>query len=178
MLKSRSYFKKIAIGVLVLLLILTGLSVINSMLELSEINKSIVIDASAEEVFDFTGDWRNLPKYQPGIKDWQPTTEKTRGEGARFFYTTKELGMEFDIETEIIKATLNEKRAWKTVSGADIEAQWFFEPLNGRTKTTYILEYGLPIPIIGNIIDVLLVRDRREIWVEDMLQNLKTLIEE
>jgi len=178
MLKGKSYFKKIVIGVLIILLILTGLSVINPMLELSEINRSVVIDASAEEVFDFTDDWRNLPEYQPGIKDWQPTTEKTRGEGARFSYTTKELGMEFDIETEIIEVSLNEKRAWKTVSGADIEAQWFFEPLNGRTKTTYILDYDLPIPIIGNIIDVLLVRERREIWVEDMLQNLKTLIEE
>lgn len=176
--KSKSKFKKIAIGALVLLLVLAGLSVINTMLELDEISKSIVIDASAEEVFEFTGDWRNLPKYQTGIKDWQPTTEKTKGEGARFSYTTKELGMDFDIETEIIRVSLNEKRVWKTVSGADIEAQWFFEPLNGSTKTTYIIDYDLPIPIIANIIDVLLVRERREIWVEDMLQNLKTLIEE
>jgi len=167
--KSKSKFKKIAIGALVLLLVLAGLSVINTLLELGEISKSIVIDASAEEVFEFTGDWRFF---------WQPTTEKTEGEGARFSYTTKELGIDFDIETEIIRVSLNEKRVWKTVSGADIEAQWFFEPLNGSTKTTYIIDYDLPIPIIANIIDVLLVRERREIWVEDMLQNLKTLIEE
>ncbi len=178
MLKSSSYLKGLGIGALVFLLILIGLSVINSMIELGEINRSIVIDASPNEVFSFTGDWRNLPKYQKGIKNWQPTTENTRGEGAKFSYTTNELGMEFDIETEIVDVTLNEERVWQTVSGADIEAKYLFEPQNGRTKTTYILDYNLPIPIIGNILDVLLVRESREVWVENTLQNLKKLIEE
>ncbi len=178
MLKSSSYIKKLGIGVLVFLLILTCVGVINSMIELGEINKSIVIDASPEEVFNFTGDWRNLPEYQTGIKNWQPTTENTMGEGARFSYTTKELGIEFDIETEIVEVTLNEERVWKTVSGADIEAKYLFEPQNGRTKTTYILDYNLPIPVIGNILDALLIRKSRELWVDNMLQNLKTLIEE
>ena len=178
MLKSSSYFKKLGIGVLVFLLILIGLGFINSTIETGEIKKTIVINATPEEVFNFTGDWRNLPKYQTGIKNWQPTTEDTRGEGARFSYTTNELGMEFDIETEIIEVTLNEERVWKTVSGADIEAKYLFESQNGKTKTTYILDYNLPIPIIGNILDVLLVRESRELWVENMLQNLKTIIEE
>lgn len=161
-----------------LLVIIIGLGVVNHMIELGVIKKSIIIDASPEEVFDFTGDWRNLPEYQTGIENWKPTTETTRGEGARFSYTTKELGMEFDIETEIIKVTPNEERVWETVSGADIEAKWLFESLNGETKVTYVLDYNLPVPIIGNILDALLVRERREIWVENMLQNLKTLIEE
>ncbi|MEF8822724.1 MAG: SRPBCC family protein [Desulfohalobiaceae bacterium] len=178
MFKIKIYFKKIKIGVLVFLLVLTGLILINSMLELGKINKSIVIDASPKEVFSFTGDWKNLPEYQKGIENWQPTTENTRGEGAKFSYTTNELGIEFDIETKIVDVTLNEERVWRTVSGADIEAKYLFEPQNGRTKTTYILDYNLPIPIIGNILDVLLVRESRELWVENTLQNLKKLIEE
>lgn len=154
------------------------LGAIETVIELGDIEHSIEIEAPVEDIFDFTGDWRNLPQYFPGIYEWQPTTHMTEGEGARFSYKTRQLGVEFYIETEIITVVLNQERTFRTISGADIKAQWLFESMNGRTKTTYVLDYDVPVPIVGKIIDALLVRPKQEERVKEMLENLKMLIED
>ena len=141
------------------------------------IKKNIEINASVERVFDFTDDGRNTAKYYDSIHDWKPITEKYRGKGARFAYKTKSLGMEFDIETEITDVVLNKGRIFNTIRGPKIKAEWVFVPVDNKTKVTYILEYQLPIPIIGSILDALFVKQKREADIEKMLQNLKRLLE-
>ena len=55
---------------------------------MARIERSIEIKASVDKVFIFAADWQNKfkLKWWPGIIDWKPTTEKTRGDGARFVF--------------------------------------------------------------------------------------------
>ena len=46
---------------------------------MARIERSIEIKASVEEVFKFATNWQNKLNWYPGIYDFKPTTEKTRG---------------------------------------------------------------------------------------------------
>ncbi len=144
---------------------------------MTKIEKVIVIKASVEDVFNFTSNWENSRKFQEGLHNWMPTTEKTGGKGARFSYWAKPLGTKYEIETEITDEVENKSRTYASIKGPKTRGQWFFEAMDGGTRITYIVEYQLPIPIVGGILDRLFVKPKREAYTEKVLQNLKALFE-
>jgi hypothetical protein len=48
-----------------------------------------------------------------------------------------------------------------------------FEPKGTGTRLTYVLEYSLPVPIVGRLLDSLLMRPGWQRRLENSLQNLK-----
>jgi len=144
---------------------------------MARIEKSIEIRTPVEDVFNFTRNWENYSRFYEGIYDWRPTTEITSGKGARFVYKAKALGREYEIETEVIEEVENKSRSFASVSGAETRGEWLFEPLDNGTRITYIAEYKLPIPIMGGILDTLLIKPKREAFSDKLLQNLKRLLE-
>jgi uncharacterized membrane protein len=87
------------------------------------------------------------------------------------------LGREYEIVTEITEEVENRKRSFVSVRGVETKGEWLFETLEGRTMVTYTIEYKLPIPIIGGILDELFVKPKRRAYSEKLLQNLKRLME-
>jgi hypothetical protein len=81
--------------------------------------------------------------------------------------------MSFSLETEIHEFA--ENAGWKGVAtkGPPHRTQWVFEPKGDTTRLTYILEYDLPWPILGPILDALLMRPGWQRMLEHSLQNLK-----
>ena len=144
---------------------------------MARIVKSVKIKTPVENVFNFTRNWKNYASFYEGIYDWRPTTEITSGKGARFAYRAKALGREYEIETEVMEEVENRKRSFASVHGAETKGEWLFEPLKDGTRITYIVEYKLPIPIIGGILDVLFFKPKRRAHIEKLLQNLKGLME-
>ena len=145
------------------------------MKEMTRIEKSIEIEAPVEKVFNFAADWQNKSKWYAGIHDWKPTTEKTRGVGARFVFKTKFLGREDETEMETDNFAQNESIGYKSVRGVESRHKMLFASLGGRTKVTDISEYTLPIPVLGWLVDALVFKRRMHRNSEDSLQNLKRL---
>jgi len=143
---------------------------------MTRIEKSIEINAPVEKVFEFVADWENVSKYFMGISDFKPTTEKTRGDGARFSFKAKILGVEQEMEEEVSNFVENE--GWTMTSVTDFESKdhWAFEPLDDQTKVTYTLEYEL-LGTLQKVLDALLVKRQWETNIEKSLQNLKRLLE-
>jgi len=106
-----------------------------------------------------------------------PTTEITRGTGARYAYKAKMLGMKTPVESEIQDFLENEGWTGVSVKGVEAETRWLVEQVNGKTKFTYGLPYKMPIPIRGSIRDKLFMIPAWEKIVENSLQNLKELLE-
>jgi uncharacterized membrane protein len=141
------------------------------------IERSIEIDAPVEKVFQYAADWQHWPKFFEGVSDFRPTTETTRGNGARYAYKAAMLGMKTAVETEIQDFVEDEGWTGTATKGMKHETRWVFEEDDGKTRFTYGLSYDLPVPILGGVLDAWFMKPVWEQIVEDSLQNLKRLIE-
>lgn len=145
------------------------------------IARCVDIAVSAEQAFEFMAEVSNLPKFHEGISDLQLISDKGRGAGIQFRCKVdiprKDL---LDCEYEVTDFIDYILIAIKTTSGPKSEGIWHFARMAGKnikTRITYTLNYQVPVPIIGGLIDRLFVR---RIWterVENTMQNLKDVLE-
>ncbi len=125
---------------------------------MTKIEDSIVIDAPVAEVFAYASDWRRWPEWFEGLSDVRSTAGVSRGTGARYAYRAKVLGVSAGVETEI--RDFVENGGWTGVGtrGLPHRTHWRFEAQGQSTKFTYGLEYRLPPPLLGAMLDALFAR--------------------
>jgi len=140
---------------------------------MQRIEASVEIDAPVADVFAFASDWRRWDDWWEGVSGFHPTTEITRGNGTRYAYKAWMAGLSLNLETEI--RDFAENAGWKGVAtkGPPHRTQWVFQAEGDRTRLTYILEYELPWPLVGPILDHLLMRPGWQRRLDHSLRNLK-----
>jgi len=148
---------------------------------LTRIEKSIVIEAPVEKVFDFVTDVDNFVKTQP------PETETTvlsrdKGPdrvGSKAKVRAKAGGQVWEVEMEVTELVKNKRRVMRQKSGAlkKMEATDLFEPTEKGTKLTSILEYELPYSLIGKVVDKLKVSKDIEKSLDYSMKKTKELVE-
>ena len=148
---------------------------------MTRIEKSIVIEAPVEKVFDFVTDVDNFVKTQP------PETETTvlsrdKGPdrvGRKAKVRAKAGGQVLEMEMETTELVKNKRHVVRQKSGAlkKMEATDLFEPTEKGTKWTVILEYELPYSLLGKVVDKLKVRKDMEKSVDYSMKKTKELIE-
>jgi len=145
---------------------------------MTRIEKKVVIRAPLEKVYAFASDWRNLGRYFVYVHEVKPRTEKTLGEGARLSLRVKFLGRMMDSEWEGIEHIENVSWAFNaTLMGLTAVKRWHFARFNDSTQVTFTLEYRPSPPVIGHIMDLLIIRRRWESLYERSFQTLKQLVE-
>ena len=145
---------------------------------MTKIEKTVVIEAPLEKVYDFAADWRNLKRYFVYVDDIKPNSEKTSGEGARFTLRVRFLGRMLTSEWECTEFV--EKAGWSfnvTLMGQKAVKVWRFASVNSSTKVTFTLEYKPSPPLIGQLLDVLLVKPQWKKLYEQSFNELKRLME-
>jgi len=140
---------------------------------MTRIEASVVIPAPLSEVFPYASDWRVWPEWFEGVFDFRPTTDVARGNGARYAYKARLLGLVAKVETEVTEFV--EGRGWKGIArkGMPHATYWLFEPTDGHTRFTYALEYELPLPIVGRLLDSLLLKRQWRRIIATSLDNLR-----
>jgi len=78
------------------------------------------------------------------------------------------------VETEIHKYIENSGWTGVATRGIPHRTHWIFEPVGAETRFTYILEYRLPIPLLGRLLEVLFLERQWQRILDGSLQNLKT----
>jgi len=145
------------------------------------IARCVDIAVSAEQAFEYMAEISNLTKFHTGISELHLISDKGRGLGLQFGCKVDvprkgPLDCEYEV-SEFIDYILI---AIKSTSGPKSEGIWHFARMAGmniKTRITYTLNYQVPVPIIGQLIDLLFVR---RIWtarVEQTMQNLKDVLE-
>ncbi len=132
------------------------------------IEASVEIDAPIADVFTYASDGQRWEDGWEGVSNFRPTTEVTRGNGARYAYKARMAG---NIETEIHE--FGENVGWIGVAtkGLPHRIQWVFAAIRDKTRLSYIQEYDLPWPVLGPILDSLLVRPGWQRILEHSLRN-------
>jgi uncharacterized protein YndB with AHSA1/START domain len=137
------------------------------------IEYSVTIEAPIERVFNYAADYQKWSEWFEGVSDFKPTTKINQGNGARFAYRVRVMGFSAAVETEIHDFVRN--KGWTGVSTKGLAARthWTFEPIGDATKFTYTMEYQMPIPLLGTLLDSWFARPQWQKTVERSLNNLK-----
>jgi uncharacterized protein YndB with AHSA1/START domain len=148
---------------------------------MTRIECNVMIEAPVERVFDYAADYRKWSEWFAGVSDFTSTSTVTRGNGARFAYKARVMGLSVPVETEIHDFV--ENKGWNGVAtkGLGHRTYWTFEPAGNSTRFTYAMEYELPLPVVGSLLDSWFIRPQWRRILQTSLENLKqhfTLSEE
>ena len=148
---------------------------------MTRIERSIVIEAPVEKVFAFVTDLDNFVKINP------PETEMeilSRDEGPQRVGSTAKVRAKvgdqvWEVEVETTEFVKNKKQAVRQKGGPmkKFDMLDLFEPADGGTKWTAIVEYELPYSLLGKLIDKLKFRKTIEKSSDYMVNKTKELIE-
>jgi coenzyme Q-binding protein COQ10 len=144
---------------------------------MTEIKKSILINAPINKVFDFASNYLKWQEFFAGISDIRPITDITDDNGARFLYKVQLMGIKISVGTEFQQFKRNEGWIGQSFKGLDAQTQWIFKESAGKTEFTYIQRYKLPYYMGGKLIDNKFITPQWIKLIEESLNNLKRLTE-
>jgi uncharacterized membrane protein len=139
------------------------------------IERSIIIHRSVEEVFHYVSNLTHSAEWQNGLTEVRQITDRPLGVGTQYALVRTFLGRKLEASNEITEFTPNVKVAFKTISGPiPLEASYQFEPAENGTKFTSKIKMqprGF-VSLAEPLISASLQRD-----VEDNLGVLKNMLE-
>jgi ribosome-associated toxin RatA of RatAB toxin-antitoxin module len=148
---------------------------------LAKIEKSIVIEAPVEKVFAFVTDFDNFLKASsPEIKMEILSRDESPQKVGDIIKVKVKIGDQmFEADMETTEFVKNKKHVVRQKGGAfkKMVLTDTFEPTDGGTKWTTIMEYELPYSLLGKLIDKLKVRKEIEKGSDHYVNKTKELIE-
>lgn len=139
------------------------------------VEKSVVLQAPAEEAWKFWRNFENLPRVMRHLK-----SVRTIDERRSHWVAQAPAGLDVEWDAEITDERENRKIAWRSADGAQIANKGvvLFEPVhNGKaTEIRVYLEYAPPAGKAGKAFAMLFGKDPAKMIDED-LHRFKTLLE-
>ena len=132
----------------------------------------VLIEAPVHEAFEYASNWQCWPDWFVGFKDVSSIAEVDRGNGAIYDYKMWILGIPFRCQTEIHDFVENKGWSGRRVKGVPHRTKWIFEDLGTRTNLTYVVEYSLPLSILGPILYALFTNPAWRRILRKSLNNL------
>jgi uncharacterized protein YndB with AHSA1/START domain len=140
-----------------------------------KVEKSIVIDRSAEDVFSYVGDQTNAPRWQRGLVEVRRTTADPIGVGTKHTAVRTFMGRTLELSNEYTRyepARLVEFRFWGSMPG---QASYTVESTGtGRARLTSRIE--MQASSVSRLAEPLIAATLRR-DVETGLGTLKALLE-
>ncbi|MGB3702887.1 MAG: SRPBCC family protein [Anaerolineales bacterium] len=140
---------------------------------MATIKSSITINAPVEKVFEYTKPG-NLPEIWPSLVEVKNIKELPNG-GYSWDWVYKMAGMKFNGSSEHVEFVENERTVSQS-TGIDSTITWTYEPVGGGTKMTTLTEYKIPVPLLGKVAEVFIVKMNAN-ESETILANLKARME-
>jgi uncharacterized membrane protein len=145
---------------------------------MARIEKVVQIDVPVDRVFSFVvTEWQGSMGFFEGIYDCRPVTDEPMGDGFRVAFKVKILGVEEELEMEIGEFVENQGWVARSIRGPETRGIWTFAPTNGGAELTYLLDYKMPLSILGEALDLLFVKGQWETNIAGSLQKLKGILE-
>ena len=141
------------------------------------VEMSVFVPAPLSEVFAYASDWERWAEWFEGVSGFRVITEITRGNGARYAYKAHIVCFRVEVVTEITEFA--ENVGWTGIArgGVPHATYWHFEAVGDQTRFTYAVEGRVPIPVLGGLIDAMMLRPQWHRIVENSLANLKRRFE-
>ena len=145
---------------------------------MTKLSKSIEIEASPEEVFNFINDTEKMNKAHGGFTKGEYTSEGPVDVGTMMHMVGTQGGSKMEWDMEVTEFVKNNKVVTHTDKPSKMTNSLILEPTDKGTKLTHEVEYELPYSFLGKIIDKIKVSKDVKKELELWLPNAKKAIEE
>jgi uncharacterized membrane protein len=137
--------------------------------------KTVTINAPVEKVFGYSEKPTNLPEIWPSLVEVKDVKPLANG-GHSFQYVYKMAGLRLQGTSEDTEYIPNQRVVSKSKGGVQATQIFTYQPEAGGTKLTWEIEYTVPVPLLGKLAEVVIVKmNERE--AELVLANLKARME-
>ncbi len=138
-----------------------------------ELEKSIRIDASPEEVYEMWSNYENFPRFMSHVVEVRDI-----GRRRSHWVVQGPAGSQFEWDSVLTEQSKGKRLAWRSEPGAQIAnaGSVTFEPYRGGTLATVRLSYTPPAGMVGHGLAVLLGADPKR-QMDDDLARMKHFIE-
>ena len=151
---------------------------------MSEIHKTVTIDASAEKILEFIDNPENIPTYAPNVVRVVDIVQSGRKVGDTFRVIYKALGMTFDERLSVTafesprKTTPHRRyQIRRSFDGAmKGSLTWTLEAQDNQTDASVDVEYKSRGGVVGKAVDTVLLERTNERNIEHMLENMKRVL--
>ena len=142
---------------------------------MAKVERSITINAPVKKVFAYITDPANRMEWLPSTTDVRDITGL--GVGQRWGYTYKMAGISLKGENEVIEFTSNQRYVHKSTGGVVSTWTYTFNPEADSTQLSLVIEYTIPVPVLGKMAERLVLR-RNEREADFAMASIKERLEE
>ncbi len=140
-----------------------------------KIERSITVNAPVDKVFAYLGDARNQLEWVPGMTEVTDVVRTEQAVGSHYQWKYKMMGIPFQGESTTVEYVPNKRMVAKN-TGIPSTWAWSFEPQGGGTKVSLVIDYTVPIPVLGKVAERLVLR-QNEREADLGLANIKERVE-
>ena len=126
---------------------------------MATVGRSITINAPVEKVFAYIADPRNELETVPSITDIRDIIGQ--GVGQRYSWTYKMMGISLKGESEVIEYVPNERYVTRSTGGIISTWTWTVKPEGDGTQLNLVVEYTIPVPVLGKVGERLVSRQNQ-----------------
>jgi len=141
---------------------------------MAKIERSSTINAPVEKVFAYISEPMNLLEWLPSITDARDITGERVGQ--QWGWTYKMAGLSFKGESEVIEHIPNQRRVFKSTGGILSTWTWTFKSEAGGTLLNLVVEYTVPVPVLGKLGERMVLR-QNEREADQAMANIKAKME-
>ena len=138
------------------------------------IRKSITINAPVEKVFEYISNPENMPEWWSNVTAIRDVTGC--GELQSWTFDYKMMGLHFTGMAKVTRSRLNYERRVESKGGMVANWYWEFRPVDGGTQLRWVIDYTIPIPVLGKVGELLIMR-RNERVARFAMTNIKERME-
>ena len=113
-------------------------------------------------------------EWQPNITGIRDVTG--RGESQQWTLDYKMMGLKFTSKAKVTRSRINTERRVESKGGMDASWYWEFIPVDGGTQLRWVIDYTIPIPVLGKVGELLIMR-RNERVARFAMTNIKERME-
>jgi carbon monoxide dehydrogenase subunit G len=143
-------------------------------MKMAKVERSIIVNAPVEKVFSYISDPNNELDSIPSITDIRDI--KGEGVGQKWGWSYKMVGFSLKGESEVTEHIPNQRFVHKSKGGIQSTWTYTFSPENGGTKLNVVVEYTIPIPVLGKVGERM-VLNRTEREADLAMTNIKEKLE-
>lgn len=127
-----------------------------------KIERNITISAPVEKVFTYINDPELNPEWLPSMIEVKDVNMTEQGVGSRFKWVYKMAGIRFNGETTTIEYVPNQRIVVQSKVGINSKWSWTFEPYNNGTRLSLVVEYTIPIPVLGKLAEAVVLKQNEK----------------